>query len=282
MKNKIYRRMVATLRFCIVAFILVIVSLFLFSFTAGRQLDSFLKQLGLNQEQANSRITNSLLGGSLDHYGIRNLKNILVNDRAAVVTDLANYARQHANSEAFKKEYLLLKERNKPAPAKKVETPEEMRASMIKMGKEFVKNSEEAVKKASPEMKKITEQMLVAAKENLKTAEDPNNKMIKAYTKNFESMKQVMQQSYENSIKEWEVQYPSNHLLYIKVKLQSFLDATGDIDFSAQLKEKNGIKYFVNPQYERKDNRWKLAFRAGRGAVEAGRAFAKQWISEIQ
>jgi hypothetical protein len=91
-----------------------------------------------------------------------------------------------------------------------------------------------------------------------------------------------MQQSYENSIKDWEARYPANHLLFIKVKLQAFLDATSDIDFNAQLKEKGGIKYFVNPDHERKENRWKMAFRAGKEAVEAGRAFAEQWIAEIQ
>ena len=281
MKKDIFHRMQAMLRFCVALFFLAILSLFLFSFKAEKQAADFLKQLGLSQEQANSKITGSLLAGSLDLYGIRNLHKILVNDRAAIVNDLAGYAKQYANSAAFKNEYTLLRENNKPAPAQKTETPEEMRASMIKSAKEYLKNAEDAYKKAGPDMKNITAQMLDAAKQNLKAAEDPANKSIIAYTRNYESLKKIMQQSNENMIKIWEENYPADHLQYIRVKLQSFMDATADIDFNAQLTEKNGIKYFVNPDYERKGNRWKLAFRAGKSAVETARAFAGKWISEI-
>ncbi len=282
MKKDIFNRMLATLRFCVAVFILVILSLFLFSFKAEKQAADFLKQLGLSQEQANQKISGGLLGGSLDLYGIRNLHKILVNDRAAIVSDLAGYAKQYANTAAFKKEYALLRENNKPAPVQKTETPEEMRASMIKAAKEYVKNAEDAYNKAGADMKKITAQMVDAAKQNLKAAEDPGNKSIIAYTRNYESLKKIMQQSNEQIVKNWEEKYPADHLQYIKVKLQAFMDATADIDFNAQLTEKNGIKYFVNPDYERKGDRWKLAFRAGKSAVEAGRAFAGQWLAEIK
>ena len=282
MKKQLLRRMITWLRLCIAGLILVILSLFLFSFEMKKLSGDFLKQLGLSQAEADSKITNSLLGGSLDYYGIRNLKNILVNDRAEVVKDIATHAKQYVNSEAFKKEYNRLRENNKPAPPQKTDTPEEMRASMIKMAKEFVKNTEDGIKTATPDMKKVFEQMLETAKKNLKDAEDPNNKNIKNYAQNYEAIKKMYQQSYDNSIKEWENNYPANHLLYIRVKLQAYLEATNDIDFSAQLFEKNGKKYFVNPLYERKGYRWKMAFRAGKEAVETGRSFATQWISEIK
>lgn len=282
MEKKLLNKMITWLRLCIAGLIMVIISLFLFSFTVKKLSGDFLKQLGISQQEANSKITGSLLSGSLDHYGIRNLKNIVVNNRAGVVKDIAGYTKQYVNSAAFKKEYTALRENNKPAPAQKTETPEEMRASMIARAKEFVQTAEETLKKAGPEMKKIFEQNLEAAKKNLKDAQDPANRTIKMYEKNYEALKTVMQQSYEKRIKDWEARYPADHLLYIKVKLQAFLEATNDIDFNAQLKEKGGIKYFVNPEYERKGNRWKMAFRAGKEAVEAGRAFASQWINEIQ
>lgn len=282
MKKELLSKMILRLRICIIALLLVILSLFLFSFKMEKMHEDFLKQLGISKTEADSKITGSILGGSLDYYGIGNLKNILVNDRAAIIKDLAAYAKQYVNSEAFKKEYATLRENNKPAPAQKVETPEEMRASMIKMAKEFVQSSEESLKKAGPDMKKIFEQTLDAAKKNLKDAQDPNNGTIKAYEENFQMMKDMMQQSYENSIKQWEADYPANHLLYVKVKLQAFLDATDGIDFNAKIVERNGKKYFADQQYERKGNRWKLAFRAGKEAVDAGRAFARQWVDEIK
>ncbi|MBL0183865.1 MAG: hypothetical protein IPP96_16890 [Chitinophagaceae bacterium] len=282
MRKKLLSKLITRLRICIAAFILVLLSLFLFSFTVQKLKDDFLKQLGISKAEADGKITSSLLSGSLDHYGIRNLKNILVNDRAAVVKDIATYAKQYANSDAFKKEYAALKERNKPAPAQKIDTPEEVRANLIKMAKEYVASSETSLKNATPQTQKIFTEMLDAAKKNLKEAEDPNNKTIKMWAQNYEEMKKMTQQSWENSMKDWEAKYPANHLLYVKVNLQAFLDATEGIDFSASLYDKNGKKYFVNKEYERKDSRWKMAFRAGKDAVETARAFASQWISEIK
>ena len=130
-------------------------------------------------------------------------------------------------------------------------------------------------------MKAIFEKTVDAAKQNLKQTEDPNNKYIKAYTANFASFEKQMKESHENLLKQWEAKYPTNHLLYIKVRLQQFLDETKDIDFNAQLTEKNGIRYFANPAYERKGNYWKMAYRAGKEAVEAGRGCAQQWMREI-
>jgi hypothetical protein len=68
----------------------------------------------------------------------------------------------------------------------------------------------------------------------------------------------------------------------VKKRLQEFLNTTNGIDFSAELTEKNGKKVFVNPDYERKDGRWKMAFRAGKEVVEPARNFVQKWIGEIK
>ena len=256
-------------------------SLGLFSFTFDRMLGDFLKQLGLSKDAANEKITNSFLGGSIDTYGIPNIKNILLNDRAAVVKDLASYAKQFANSEQYKKEYAAMRETHKPVE-NKLETPEEMRTNMIKLAKQGLQQSEEYAKKATGDMKAIFEKNVEAAKQNLKNAEDPNNKNMVAYAKNYENGVKHMEQVHKANLATWEQKYPSNHLLFIKVRLQEFLDATKDIDFHAQLTEKNGKKYFVNPVYERKDYRWKMAFRAGKPAISAAREAAEQWMTEIK
>ena len=282
MRKRLFSKMITRLRICIAAFILVLISLFLFSFTMNVMKDDFLKQLGITQSEADGKIANSLLGGYLDHYGIRNMKNILLNDREAVVKDLAAYAKQYVQSDAFKKQYAALKERNKPSAPNKLETPEEMRANLVRSAKEFVANSEDLVKKATPQTKKTFEQTLEAAKKNLKDAEDPNNQTIKYYSENYEMMKQMTQQSWDNSLKEWEAKYPANHLLYVKGRLKEFLDATAGVDYNAALYEKNNRKYFVNTGYERKDSRWKMAFRAGKEVVEPARVLAAQWMNEIK
>lgn len=279
MKQHYYRQ--SSIHVFLLTLILIIVGASLLSFKTEQLYGDFLKQLGISKQEANDKISSSFLTGGLNYYGMRNAKSIVTNDRAVVVKDIASYAKQYAASAEYIKQYMTLKESNKPQPYK-LETPEEMRSNMIRQAKEAVQQTEESTKKAPAEMKAIFEKTLDAARQNLKQIEDPNNESIKAYTENFPAAEKHMKESYENLLKQWEAKYPTNHLLYIKVRLQEFLNATKDIDFSAQLVEKNGVKYFVNPAYERKDNRWKAAFRAGKEAVEAARAFAEQWTNEIK
>lgn len=279
MKQHYYRQ--SSIHVFLLTLILIILGTSLLSFKTEQLYGDFLKQLGITKQEANEKISGSFLAGGLNYYGIRNLKNIVTSDRAAIVKDLASYAKQYANSPEYIKQYMALKESNKPEQYK-LETPEEMRANMIKLAKEAVQQTEESLRKAPAEMKSIFEKTLEAAKQNLKQAEDPNNKAMKAYSQNFAAAEKQMKESHESLLKQWEAKYPTNHLLYIKVRLQEFLQATKDVDFSAQLIEKNGIKYFVNPDYERKGNQWKMAFRAGKDAVETARALAQQWINEIK
>ncbi len=261
----------------------VLVALSTFSFLSFRvkPAGDFLAQLGIPKDQANRKINSGFLGGYLDYYGMRNLKNIAVGDRAAITKDVAAYAKQYVQTEDFKKEYALLKARYKPKPLQKIQTPEELKADMIKRAKETLASSIESQKKASGDTKKIFDQMIEYARQNLKMAEDPENKNIKAYTKNYPAMKQQMEQGYQARIRDWEAKYPDNHMPMIKVRLQEFLKVTENVDFDAQLVEKKGIKYFVKPEYEKKDSRWKLAFRAGKPSVQAARSFVEQWIKEI-
>lgn len=264
----------------LISLILMIIGVSMVSFKTANIYGDFLKQLGITKQDANERIAGGFLGGGLDIYGIKNLKNILTNDRSAIVKDLAAYARQYASSPEYIAQYADLKSKNKPQPYP-VQTPEELRATTIQQAKEAIVQLEESLKKAPSDMKSIFEKTLEAAKQNLKQAEDPNNKYIKAYTQNFPSMQKQMKELHERALADWEAKYPTNHLLYIKSRLQDFLDATEGIDFSAQLVQRNGKKYFVNPAYESKSYNWKLAFRAGKDAVETARDFAQQWMREI-
>ena len=140
---------------------------------------------------------------------------------------------------------------------------------------------EVSVKKADPATKPIFEKIYVDAQKNLKEAEDPENKMFKRYEANYDQLVKDQKRTYEYQLGEWEKNYPSNHLQYVKKRLNEFLDATNDIDFNAELIEKNGKKYFVNPSYERRSDRWKMAYRAGKEVVIPAREFAEKWIEEI-
>jgi hypothetical protein len=260
---------------------LVTCSFFFFSFTANRFAEDFLQQLGITKTGADEKITNSILGGYLDQYGLRNAKNIAAGNRSAVAKDLLAYTKQYISSAAFQKEYNQLRESNKPKPGT-IQTAEEMRSSMIDQYKKSIAESEANMKKADASMKSIFEPILVALKQELKNAEDPNNKMLANYKKNYGEMLKSIEASNQQGLADWEAKYPANQLHFIKERLKQFLEETSNIDFGAQLIEKNGKKYFVNPAYEHRGNRWKLAFRAGKEVVEPARMFVQNWMDEIK
>lgn len=281
MKQKSYKLLVVQLRICIALFILVLLSFILFSFTINKNADDFLKQLGLSKTGADEKIVQGILGGSIDTYGLKNAKNIALGNRAAVAKDILVYTKQYANSQAFIKNYNELRNSYKPE-FNKVKTVEEMRQDNIAAYQKGVKDMEEIVRKADASLKPVYEKSLADGRKQLKDAEDPNNKVYVRYAKGYEELVKHNQQGYNRLLAEWEAAYPSNHLLFVKKRLEQFLIETAGIDFAAELTTMNGKKIFVNPVYESKGNRWKMAFRAGKGVITTARTFAQQWISEIK
>lgn len=251
------------------------------SFTATKFGDDFLKQLGITKQGADEKISNSILGGYIDSYGARSAKNIALGNRKSVTLDLLNYIKKYVSGPAFAKEYADMKERYKPVE-EKLQTPEQMRSENIANAKKALADAEQNVKKVDASIKQIFEKAVEDAKKNLKDAEDPNNKYYVNYTKNYPQMEKSFKESHDRSIADWNSKYPQNQLLFVKKRLQEFLDATKDIDFSAELIEKNGKKVFVKQEYERKDSRWKMAFRSGKEVVEPARDFVQKWIEEIK
>ena len=268
------------LRVSIIILILALISMFLFSFTLHRVSNDFLKELGIAPNEAEQKITNSILGGYLDTYGVKNIKSIATGNRKKLVADLLVYTKQHVQSQAFVKQYKAMKESRKPQPAK-IQTPDEMRRDMIEQYKKSIAETEASLKKADASMKPVFEKLLVDAGKQLKEVQDPNNKMIASYAKNYPDMIKMIDLQHQSKIEQWEKEFPDNHLLFVKERLEMFMKETKNIDFDAALQVKNGKKYFVNNEYERKSSYWKMAFRAGRDVVLTAREYVSDWISTI-
>lgn len=280
MKQASLKNSIMQLRITIAAASLVVTSFILFSFTVNKLTDDFLKQLGISKTDADKKITNSIIGGYLNEYGVLNAKNIAAGNRTAIVKNLFTYCKQQVNSPAFIKEYNTTKEREKPI-MQKIESPEEMRAAEIDMYKKSIIETEANLKKADASLKPIFEDVLASAKKGLKEAENPANKNIAAYKSGYPGLVKSMEESYKQQLQQWETKYPANQLLFVKKRLQQFLETTKDIDFAAQLTNRNGKKYFVNEEYEHKGNQWKMAFRAGKEVIVPAREMVQQWIEEI-
>lgn len=268
------------LRASIIVLIMTLVSIFLFSFTLHRFSHDFFKELGIAQNEAEQKITNSLLGGYLDTYGVKNIKSIATGNRKKLVADLMGYTKQYVQSPTFVKQYKELKESRKPQPSK-IQTPDELRKDMIEQYRKSITETEQSIKKADASMRPVFEKLLIDVKKQLKEVEDPGNKMIASYSRNYPEMRKMNDMQYQSRLEQWEKEFPGNHLLFVKGRLEQFMKETKDIDFDAALEIKNGKRYFVNKEYERKSNYWKMAFRAGPEVVLTARDIAANWISTI-
>jgi hypothetical protein len=189
--------------------------------------------------------------------------------------------KQYVTTDAYKQEYLRLKESNKPE-FNKIQTPDELKEQTIATYKEGLASAEQILKTADAANKPAFQKLVDDTRAALKKAEDPNNKMYVSYAKNYDQMIRDMAAGEKKALDDWEAKYPADQLQYVKQRLQQFMEETDDIDFNAELVQKSGVKYFVKPEYEQKSNRWKMAFRAGKEVVQPAREFVQQWIREIE
>jgi hypothetical protein len=266
----------------IIIAVLLLISVFaLNSFITHRVGEEFLKQLGISKSSANEKIYNSIIGGYFDSYGVKNAKNILAGNRGKVANDLLVYTKLYVNSEAFKKEYEAMRQTRKPK-AEIIKTVEDIKKENISTFKKMVAETETNLKTASKEMKPIFENVLVEGRKALADAESPDNKFYSSYSQSYPQMVKDADARYQGQLNEWEEKYPANQLQFVKKRLEEFLTITSDIDFTAALITKYNKQVFVNAGYERKDARWKMAYRAGKEVVDPARQFARQWIEEIK
>jgi hypothetical protein len=79
-----------------------------------------------------------------------------------------------------------------------------------------------------------------------------------------------------------EDEYPAAPKTAVSRRLQAFLDLTAGMPWSAVLREQGGMRVFADPALEARPRDWKLCFRAGRATIDAARAFAQSWLTELQ
>ena len=254
----------------------------LISFKAAKFSDEIWKQLGLTKQDANTSISTSFLEGYFSYYSAKSAKNITAGNRAAVVKELGNYARAYINSESFRKEYEQLRESRKPELPRPAKTIDEVRADQIHNLEKSIKEMELMLKMDNPDIKKAAKDGLAFMQKQLAEMSDPKSTLIKLLADGEKLSYENNMSNYKQSLAKWEKEMPANYQAFIKTRLQEFLDQTNGVDFTAELKEKNGLKRFVNPAYEAKSTEWKQAFRAGKEATEAARNFAEQWLKEIK
>lgn len=88
---------------------------------------------------------------------------------------------------------------------------------------------------------------------------------------------------YNEQLAEWKQSYPATGREMIRRRLKEFLAESADVDYNAQLVRRGRKMVFANATYEdEKSGEWKVCYRAGKEPVEKARAFAKQWLIELE
>jgi hypothetical protein len=261
--------------------ITILLTTFLVSFRSNKIYLDLWQQLGISEKDGITGIRESFINGYLQYYGAHNIKNIAAGDHTAVVKDLLGYTKTYVQGNEFKTAYQQLRKQRTPNEPKQPETEQEIRQKNINSVKESLANVEKALKSATPENKKMFQESYDMLQKQLKDYQDPDNELIKLMVQGQKTQYEFQLNDYREQLKKWQTDYPENPSLFIKRRLQQMLNATADVDYSAALTEKNGKKYFVKPEYEHKPSNWKYAFRAGKDVTETARAFARQWMAEL-
>jgi len=264
--------------------VLLVASFVFSSFKTRQAADDLWKALGLSQQAGTDGIKNSFLNGYLQFYGARNAKNIALNERKAVATDLLNYTKQYINGSVFKKQYEDLRKSAEPhkPEAAKIKTLEEIRKEEIAKTEKSIKEMEKSMKEVSADIAKSLKPVLDMQKQTLKDYQDPKNQMLAIIYESEKQAAERRQQEYQEDLVSWQKNYPAEVNQFISDKLKKMLDATKGIDYNAALVEKYNRKRFSNPAYESKNREWKQGFRAGKDVTETARAFAQQWLNELK
>lgn len=264
------------------SFLIVFILVLLAAHRTNRMFNDVVQQLGTTEQKLHENIETSFFYDYLNYYGATKIKSIVLNDRPAIAKDLMGYTKQYLNSDTYKQKYEKFRQGLKPRePKLETKTKEDIRKKQIAETQKGIANLEETIKK-NPAMEKDLKGTMDYLRKTLADYQDPNSKMIEMLYQGHLSDQESKKTRYTNDMAKWETNYPADHRLLIKKRLQKFVDIAKTVDFSAELKDVNGKKIFVNPEYERKSSEWKQIFRAGKAVIDPTVDFAQQWIREIK
>jgi len=200
--------------------------------------------------------------------------------RVTLVNFALNLARTFVDSEDFKRRYADHREANGPDPLPEAQTAdaalEKQRAGfenqVAEMRKMFDQITPEQRATLEEGWKDMRDQLTAMEKGDRRTQIDSLLKEQRA--------EQVRQR--DDAMKEFDKAFPPDHRALVAMRLRHFLEVTKDVAFDAQLVDRDKKKVFANEAFEGKPTEWKLAFRAGKPATDAARAFAQNWLTDLQ
>jgi hypothetical protein len=225
--------------------------------------------------------------GTIITYGVNNpglptkaFKALPPAARAQAVTSAAGWVKAYTLTPEFKAQYEKLRQTRKPeAPPAWTTTPEQELQKADDEQKKQLEESKKQLANLPPETRKAVEQGMQAAA--AMTAQMNTPEMRKLRLDGIKSERAQQTKSYQDSVAKWNQDYPADPKPVIVKRLKEFLALSADVDYSAKLNGQGSAATFVNPGYQSKPSQWKMCYRAGKEATDAGRAAAQAWLKEL-
>lgn len=242
---------------------------------------SALEILAISDAQARRQAVDSLISGQ--HYGLvttagRAFKALPEEKRRRLVEAMGNWGRDYFRSDAFADAYAEQRARSMPLP---VEYEESVDEELARWSREGLAQLEEMRTSVLPQLSPADRaQMLEGLAAMQQQFEDAEYAALQRQS--IEMTRAGDGRNYRDAMDRWSNAFPEDADVLVARRLQAFVDACADVDFSAGLEERHGQLRFVNAEYERRSDVWKLCFRAGRESVEAALEEARDWLAELR
>ena len=280
-----YHRKVSLMKkvFSASAIVLLVVSMHAFR-TLQQSGSDALKTLGIPEESAQNSFLSSLFGGTLSFVRTTQVQETANTSRGRFVRQIGAFLKSYTESAAFAEEYQRERETRKPSAPEVPKSMEEQRKEQKEQIQKSIQQTEEGMKTMPADLQASMKDVVSELKAQLKSLDDPNNPMFSKEVEEIYKQSYAAQlEDHKQQLTKWQQDYPEDPRALIKRRLMEFLELSQSVDFNAALvNDEHGRKIFTNVAYERKPDSWKMCFRAGREAVNAGRDFAQQWLAQLK
>jgi hypothetical protein len=244
---------------------------------------SSLADFGINESQLKSQMARALVSGYIPLYpNSKQYHSATAAAQAAFLKNTLGWMKTYTESQAFQADYDKQRASAKPTPPKSQGTPDEQFAKYLADQRKSIEEMKKNVAQMPPDMQK---QMQATVQQmEAQVAQTANNPQMAAMMKQgFAQQAESDQKNYEKELADYGSRYPADSKALIARRLHEFLDLSKDVAFDAKLVPAgNGKMKFADAQYEAKPAEWKLCYRAGKEPVEAARAFATDWLRQIE
>lgn len=238
-------------------------------------------QLGITEGRAREAVFDSFVSGAVSIAGKAGVFTAATPQaRVAIVNAALTLARAFVESAEFRQRYADHREANGPDPLPPATTADEVLAKQRANFEAQVEGMRKQFADVTPAQRETLEQGFETMRARFTEMDKGEAKIELDAALKAQRIRQV--QAHAEATKQLDTIYPADARALVANRLRKFLDLSKDLDFTAQLVERDKKMRFADAALEAKPGEWKLLFRAGKPATDAARAFAQKWLADLE